>query len=118
MSSVAWPSSVRMASSKSATLMGSGSASSCFSLLISLMTRSVIMSAPGGFPAFIRLRMAASSLVSCGILCESIWSMRYVTCVSVLLSLTVMGTYSAGAAPMYCPALRATAVACWYWSEA
>ena len=44
--------------------------------------------------------------------------MRSVTGASVLSSPSVMWTYSTGATPMYCPALRATAVACWYWSEA
>ena len=117
-SSLVWPSLVMMASSESATLMGSGSASSSLSLLISLMTRSVIMSAPSCFPAFTRLRNAASSLLSYGILCESIRSMRSLTCVSGLSSPSVMCTYSPSATPMYCPALRATAVACWYWIEA
>ena len=65
LSLVVWPSSFRMVSSQSATLMGSGCASSYFSLLISLMTRSVIMSEPSCFPAFIRLWKAASLPVSC-----------------------------------------------------
>ena len=114
MSSLEWPSSVMMASPQFATLMGSGFASSCFSWLTFRMTRYVIMSAPSCFPAFMRLRNAASSPASCGILCKSIWSMRYVTCVSVLWSPSVRCMYSPGATPMYCPALRATVVACWY----
>ena len=118
MSSLVWLSSVMMASSQFGVLMGSGSASNCFSLLISRMTRSVIMSAPSCLPAFMRLRNAASLPVSRGILCESIWSMHFVACVSVLSSPKVRCMYSPGATPMYCPALRATVVACWYWSEA
>ena len=44
--------------------------------------------------------------------------MRSVTYVSVLSSPSVMCMYSLGATPMYRPALRTTAMACWYWSEA
>ena len=94
MSSLVWPSSFMMDLSQFATLMGSGSASNYFSLLISRMTRSVIMPAPSCFPAFMRLRNAASLPVSCGIFCESIWSMRSVNCVSVLLSPSVRCMYS------------------------
>ena len=72
MSSLVWPSSVMMAWSPSATLMGS--ARNCFSLLTSLMTRSVIMSAPSCFTTFMRLRNAASSPVSCGILLHMLGS--------------------------------------------
>ena len=72
MSSLVWASSVMMASSQSATLMGSGSASSSFSWLIYRMTRSVIMSEPNCFPAFMRLLNAAPSPASCGIFCGSI----------------------------------------------
>ena len=77
----------------------------------------VIMSEPSCFPAFMRLLIAALSPVSCGIFCRSIWSMRSITGVSDVSFPSVKCMYSPGATPMYCAALRATAVACWYWSE-
>ena len=54
-SSFEWPSSVSMASSQTATLMKSRLASSCFSWLIYRVIRSVIISAPSCFGAFMRL---------------------------------------------------------------
>ena len=95
--------------------MGVGSARSCFSVLSSLMTLEVIMSAPSGFPASI-LRKGASSPISQGIFCWSIWSMRSDASWSMVSSPGVICMYSPVATPMYYRALRAKAVAYWYCS--
>ena len=44
--------------------------------------------------------------------------MRSVTCVCVASYPSVRCMYAPVATPMFCPALRVMAVACWYWSEA